>query len=172
MKRDLNRFLIINADDFGLSTTVNEGIIDSYTNGIVTSTSMMLTMSSFEHAFNKAEEFPDLDIGIHIDLSWGNPLSKPVDIPSLVNSNGKFLGKKKLFFQLLFNHISLVELECEILAQVKFFKQSGLRLFHADVHQHFHCFPIVMKALMNVAILEEIPYVRLPLELSFSSFKN
>ena len=91
MKRDLNRFLIINADDFGLSTTVNEGIIDSYTNGIVTSTSMMLTMSSFEHAFNKAEEFPDLDIGIHIDLSWGNPLSKPVDIPSLVNSNGKFI---------------------------------------------------------------------------------
>ena len=83
-----------------------------------------------------------------------------------------FVGKKGLFIRLLFNCIPRKELEIEILAQVKSFKQLGLNLYHADVHQHFHCFLVVMKALMNVAIIENIPYIRLPSELSFSSLTN
>ena len=172
MNANTEKYLIVNADDLGFSEKVNEGITEAHINGIVTSTSMMMTMPAVDHALNELQKCPELDVGLHVDLSWGKPLSEPSTIPSLVTSNGNFVGKKGLFIRLLFNCIPRKELEIEILAQVKSFKQLGLNLYHADVHQHFHCFLVVMKALMNVAIIENIPYIRLPSELSFSSLTN
>ena len=60
------RKLINNADDFGYSHAINYGIIDSYLDGILTSTTLMPGMPGFQHAVALAKKNPCLGNGIHL----------------------------------------------------------------------------------------------------------
>ena len=66
----MEKYLIFNADDFGASTGVNRGIIDSHVRGVLTSTSMMVTGRAVEEAVELSHRHPDLAIGLHWDV-WG-----------------------------------------------------------------------------------------------------
>lgn len=61
------RLLIVNADDFGLSDGVNEGIIEAHTNGVVTSASLMVERPAAEQAAELARRHPSLSVGLHFD---------------------------------------------------------------------------------------------------------
>lgn len=61
----------INADDFGLTKGVTDGIIQAHQNGCVTSTTLMMNGLATDYAVEKAAENPDLKIGIHLVLTWG-----------------------------------------------------------------------------------------------------
>lgn len=61
------RLLIVNADDFGLSPGVNEGIIEAHARGVVTSTSLMVDRPGAEGAAELARRHPALSIGLHFD---------------------------------------------------------------------------------------------------------
>ena len=65
--------LITNADDFGFTREVNEGIVEAHRNGILTATTLMANGAAFEHAVGLAQETPSLDIGCHLVLveRWG-----------------------------------------------------------------------------------------------------
>lgn len=63
------RFLIVNADDFGMSNGVNRGIIETHVRGIVTSTSLLVNGAAAEAAARLAHEHPALSVGLHADLS-------------------------------------------------------------------------------------------------------
>jgi predicted glycoside hydrolase/deacetylase ChbG (UPF0249 family) len=60
--------LIVNADDFGASRGVNEGILDCHTRGIVTSTSLMVTGQAASDAAARSSEHPGLSVGLHWDV--------------------------------------------------------------------------------------------------------
>src|SRR5207249_7492687 len=62
------RYLIVNADDFGLSPGVNRGIIKAHDQGIVTSASLMVRMPAAAEAAAYAREHPSLSVGLHCDL--------------------------------------------------------------------------------------------------------
>jgi predicted glycoside hydrolase/deacetylase ChbG (UPF0249 family) len=62
------RYLIVNADDFGLSTGVNAGIIASRENGIVTSASLMVRQPAAEEAADYGRRHPEFSVGLHVDL--------------------------------------------------------------------------------------------------------
>lgn len=64
------RYLIVNADDFGASEGVNRGIVECHTDGVVTSTSMMVTGRAVDEAVELSRQHPDLAIGLHWDV-WG-----------------------------------------------------------------------------------------------------
>jgi chitin disaccharide deacetylase len=66
------RFLIVNADDLGLSGAVNEGIFAAHAEGIVTSASLMVRQGAAQAAAERAAEFPQLAVGLHIDLGEWN----------------------------------------------------------------------------------------------------
>jgi predicted glycoside hydrolase/deacetylase ChbG (UPF0249 family) len=59
------RRLIVNADDFGLATGVNEGIVEAHVNGILTSTSLMVDCPAAAHAVELARAHPGLSVGLH-----------------------------------------------------------------------------------------------------------
>lgn len=63
----MSRYLIVNADDFGYSNSVNKGIIEAHTNGIVTSTSVMVDAIA-AHEAKELTKFTDLSIGLHFEV--------------------------------------------------------------------------------------------------------
>ena len=64
----LPRVLIVNADDFGLTEGVNEGIAISHEQGIVTSTSLMVRRPAAASAAAYARGHTELSVGLHVDL--------------------------------------------------------------------------------------------------------
>lgn len=63
----MTKSLIINADDFGYSHSINKGIIEAIENGIVTSTSVMVDAIAAGIA-KELTKYPDLSIGLHFEL--------------------------------------------------------------------------------------------------------
>jgi chitin disaccharide deacetylase len=61
------KYLIVNADDFGYSYSVNKGIIEAHNKGIVTSTSVMVDAIA-AHEAKELAKYPDLSIGLHFEL--------------------------------------------------------------------------------------------------------
>ncbi len=65
------RFVVINGDDFGLSSAVNHAIIEAHDRGILTSASLMVTGEAFNEAVALAKTRPTLGIGLHLVLTCG-----------------------------------------------------------------------------------------------------
>lgn len=79
----MDKLLIVNADDFGLSRGINYGIIDAHRHGVVTSTTAMMTTNGIEHAAQLSAETPSLAVGLHFVLSYGTPMT------AMPSCNGK-----------------------------------------------------------------------------------
>jgi len=62
------RYLVVNADDFGASAGVNRGILESHVDGVVTSTSMLVTGAAVAEAVAMSRDHPELAIGLHWDI--------------------------------------------------------------------------------------------------------
>jgi len=81
----------VNADDFGFTRDVNQGIIEAHQRGILTAATLMANGEAFEDAVRLARENPRLDVGAHLVLIGGRALSTPgralpVGIPQLLGS--------------------------------------------------------------------------------------
>lgn len=61
--------MIVNADDFGLTSGINRGIIEAHERGIVTSTSLMVRYATAAGAADYARAHPDLSVGLHFELA-------------------------------------------------------------------------------------------------------
>ncbi|MGE8205363.1 chitin disaccharide deacetylase [Heyndrickxia sp. NPDC080065] len=124
-------YLIINADDFGLSRGVNYGIIESHKNGIVTSTTLMVNMPAAEHAVNLVKNCPSLGVGVHLNLTAGKPIH--TNVPSLINDRGYFHHNRDLL-----KKGNWMDLEKELRAQIEYFYTLGLEPTHIDTHHNIH----------------------------------
>src|ERR1700689_1910411 len=87
---DSVRRLIVNADDFGLSSSVNEAVVRAHREGILTSASLMVNEPGFDEAVKLAKETQKLGVGLHLTLLLGHSALPPEKIPGLVNSRGEF----------------------------------------------------------------------------------
>jgi chitin disaccharide deacetylase len=159
------RFLVINGDDFGFSEGVNSAIIQAHTEGVLTSTSLMVGGDAFEQAVSLARTHPSLAVGLHLTLVCGQAVLSPTEIPHLVDSNGAFAQspvKAGLLYQ--FSAAARRELRLEIRAQLEKFQQTGLSLSHVDGHLHLHVHPAVIEILIELSAEFGIQVVRLPFE--------
>src|SRR5271168_4471155 len=84
------RRLIVNADDFGLSSSVNAAVIRAHREGILTTASLMVNEPGFTEAVVLAKENPTLGVGLHLTLLHGHSALPPDQIPGLVNARGEF----------------------------------------------------------------------------------
>ncbi|MGC5771961.1 carbohydrate deacetylase [Paenibacillus pabuli] len=149
------RQVIINADDFGLSPGVNQGIIQAYQAGGITSTSMMVNMPGLDHAVSSARLLPDLGIGLHFNLTYGRPVSNPAHVPSLVNPDGSFYKGNNVFVR------DISDIAKELEAQWNVFMHTSLSPTHLDSHQLLHQNdPRVYKIMAEKAVRENIPLRR------------
>jgi chitin disaccharide deacetylase len=157
--------LIINADDFGFSDGVNGAIIKAHEEGILTSTSLMVSGDAAQKAIALAKNHPHLAVGLHLVLVCGKSVLPPSQIPHLVDSQGNFSNNPTqagLSYQ--FNQATRAELRLEIYAQLEKFRDSGLNLSHVDGHLHLHVHPVILEILTELAPEFQIKFIRLPSE--------
>ena len=160
-----SHFLVINAYDFGFSDDVNTAIIQAHEEGILTSTSLMVTGDAAQNAIALAKNHPHLAVGLHLVLVCGKSVLPPAQIPHLVDSQGNFSDNPTqagLNYQ--FNQATRAELRLEIAAQLEKFRDSGLNLSHVDGHLHLHVHPVILNILTEFAGEFQIKFIRLPSE--------
>lgn len=127
--------VILNADDFGYSSGVNRGIIKSFQEGILSSTTLMANMPGCDEAIQLAKENPDLGVGCHLVLTCGKPMTAGA---TLTSENGKFYTLADYHE----NHQAIKDEEIfkEWCHQIDYLIDSGLSLTHLDSHHHVHTF--------------------------------
>lgn len=141
--------LIINADDMGMTPGVTKGIVDCMTEGIVSSATLMINMPSAAEAARLALEH-GLAVGLHLNLTTGTPVSRPIDIPSLVRADGSFHSHAEFKRRLMTMRISLRDVEHEFSSQVAAARALGLLATHIDTHHHLHLWIPVARAMQRV----------------------
>jgi chitin disaccharide deacetylase len=154
--------LIVNADDFGLSSSVNEAVMRAHRDGILTTASLMVNEPGFGEAVKLAKENPGLGVGLHLTLLAGHSTLPPEKIPGLVNARGEFsnspVGGGMGYF---FKPGLRGQLRAEIHAQFEKFHATGLPLDHVNGHLHLHLHPAIFKILMEDSEKLRIRHLRL-----------
>jgi chitin disaccharide deacetylase len=165
--------LILNADDFGLTRGVNQGIIRAHQEGILTSATVMATASEFEDACVLARAHPALGVGCHIVLVGGKALTPPHEITSLADANGN-LPKSLVTFaaNVSRGHIRTADIATEVAAQIEKIRAAGIEPSHIDTHKHTHAHPVVMDVIGKVARDCGITRIRRPIELLRKSWQG
>jgi chitin disaccharide deacetylase len=156
--------LIVNADDFGLTSGVNRAVIEGHTRGIITSTTIMANMAAFDEAIRMAKDHPTLGMGLHLNITQGMPVAGAARVRSLTDSRGEFLDTLALLHRILTGNLRIEELEVEIRAQIEKVINTGLHLTHIDSHKHSHAIPQVCDALIKTIGDYGIYAIRLPRE--------
>ena len=153
------------ADDFGASVEINEAVERAHCNGILTTTSLMVSAPAAADAVARARRLPTLKVGLHVVLVCGRPVLDPAHIPALVDAQGCFrddlVGAGVDFF---FQSNARRQLEAEVLAQFEAFKRTGLELDHVNAHNHMHLHPTVMQVILKVGKNYGLRAIRLPHE--------
>lgn len=155
--------LVVNADDFGISPRINEGILRAHREGIVTSTSLMAVGRAFEHAVDCCRMVPTLDVGVHLTLVAARPLLP--DRSTLVGADGNFpKGAGALLRRWLAGSIRPADVQAEWVAQIERVLDQGIPVTHLDSHQHVHTLPGLADLSRLLAAQYHIPFVRVPVE--------
>src|SRR6516162_9050700 len=84
------RRLVVNADDFGRSPSINQAVIQAHREGILTTTSLMVNEAACDEAVAMARENRGLGVGLHLTLLCGHSALAQKEIPGLVNERGEF----------------------------------------------------------------------------------
>ncbi len=154
------RQLVVNADDFGFTPDVNEGIVYAHRCGILTATTLMANGAAFDDAVRRARETPSLDLGCHLVLIGGKSLvtgrTYPASVPRLVSA----LSRRD------------IQPYPELRAQIQKILDAGIRPTHLDTHKHTHLAPPVLDATARLAEEYNIRWVRRPFDFPLNTLRG
>jgi len=154
--------LIVNADDFGRSHSINQAVIRAHREGILTTASVMVNEPAFEEAVTLGRENSKLGVGLHLTLLCGHSALPHEKIPGLVDSERRFGDNPvRVGFRYFASRKLRAQLEAEIGAQFEKFHATGLPLDHVNGHLHLHLHPVVFQILMEHAAEWNIRHLRL-----------
>jgi len=153
--RDVPKYLIVNADDLGISVPTNLAVGRAFRRGLVTSASLMANMPATTHAVERiVRPNPGLGVGIHLCLTSGRPVLPAPEVPLLVGPDGHFkhgfLGLLRLVHWRRCGE-ALEQIERELAAQARRIDALGVTVDHVDSHQHVHMIPEVFSLATSLA---------------------
>ncbi|XP_061529221.1 carbohydrate deacetylase isoform X2 [Phycodurus eques] len=157
--------LVVTGDDFGYCPKRNQGIVDCFKAGGISSVSLLVNASAAKDAADLAKRHK-IPIGLHANLSEGIPVCQSLrQASTLVNEHGFFHGKIG-FRQALERHqLSMKQVELELRDQIRLFRElTGYLPHHMDGHQHVHILQEVREVFAQVLSDHKIPFTRVPVE--------
>ncbi|MFC1570614.1 carbohydrate deacetylase [Candidatus Omnitrophota bacterium] len=164
--------LIINADDVGLSSAINEGIVECLAKGSVTGVSIISCGKRFQEACALLRDAGKLEVGVHLTLTGR--------FAPYTRTGSTILEEGGVFPQSYFNFMARYyqggvrpeHVYLELANQIHKVTEEGLRITHIDSHEHVHMFPKVLGVVLALAKESGVPYIRIPLESSFVMKKS
>ena len=130
-------YLIIRADDGGMSHSVNMALERLMQIGIPLSVSVMFPTPWYQETVEILKRHPEVSVGIHLTLNsewknyrWG-PVSGRSAVPSLVDDEGYFFASSEELHE---HHPDINQVERELRAQIERAKRTGLRIDYVDPH--------------------------------------
>lgn len=179
--------LILHADDFGLNAAVTDGIIEAFSSGLLTSTSLLANAPAAEYALEQwqrlelARRSGDLpsqatrrrlgdpeapfDLGVHLNLTQGVPLTGGAFPNELVDTSGRFLGPGRLYCRLCSNGRRWYEaIRDELETQTKWLLDRGVTPTHFNGHQYVEMMPVVSDIIAELAQEFRVQCVRAAVE--------
>ncbi|UJR84372.1 carbohydrate deacetylase [Sandaracinus amylolyticus] len=157
------RRVIVTADDLGLCAAWDGAIFEALERGVVTSVSIVTTGATYDEARARLRARGATDVGVHLDLIAGRPLSPASEVPSLLGAGGAFPGTwRAVFTRALGGALSIDEVEREWSRQIERAIDDGLAPTHLDAHFHLHLLPRLFEVVITLARRYAIGAVRLP----------
>lgn len=153
--------LVVTADDFGLTHSVNEGILMAAREGIVTNINLIPTGDAANDAIGiiKYDKIPE--IGVHLALTETRPVTSVRLISSIVDESGAFHRSRIKFLKKLFSgHIDIEHIKIELKSQMDKAANSGARITNLSAHEHLHMVPEIFGILTALAKEYGVRYVR------------
>jgi predicted glycoside hydrolase/deacetylase ChbG (UPF0249 family) len=147
------RTLIVNADDFGLTGGVSRGILDAHARGIVTSTTVLVNRP-IDPALVEALSASGLGVGLHLNLTLGDPVTDPRRVPSLVDADGRFVRDAREAAARASKDEARIELGYQIDA---FRALMGRFPTHLDSHHHVGCHEPILELVLDFARALRVP---------------
>src|ERR1041384_6477412 len=143
----MERALIVETDDLGLSRSFNAGIRVAVARGVVTSTCVLVNGAAFDEAVEEVvPDFPALGLGVHLNIVEGSTTRPAVPRGSLL------LGQR--------NRTLLAEIEADYRHQIETALARLPRVDHLNSHQHSHALPALFEMVCRLAAEYRIPFVR------------
>jgi predicted glycoside hydrolase/deacetylase ChbG (UPF0249 family) len=144
--------VIITADDFGLNPSVNEAIVRSLRDGLVTHTSLLVNLEGFEDACAAVRRNALQDrIGLHFNLTEGKPLTAEMQHCAKFCIDGRFAPLQHFARYATLASEERHAVEREAYAQVAKARAQGMPLTHLDSHNDVHIEPAIAAVVVAVA---------------------
>ena len=129
--------LIIKTDDIGFCHGANMAFKRVAEQGVVSSASVIVNTPWLDEAVEILKQHPEISVGVHLNLNsewkeykWG-PATPYDQVPSMVDSFGKFYETRKEFFS---HRPKVREVVKELRAQIDLAKRKGLSISYIDCH--------------------------------------
>lgn len=135
--------IIINADDFGASKSVNEGIKRAILARRVNSVSVLVTAPYFDDAVQFLKRHRNISVGLHFDLAGDSRV-----------------GLVRVILAYMIGMRSLKSVTLELSRQYAKLHKTGLKISHIDSHQHSHLFPPFFAMMFKFATKHQIQRIR------------
>ncbi len=145
------RYLVINADDFGMTNGTNSGIVQAIVEGMATDTSILACGGAFDDAVRLARENGIKEAGAHLSLTEVRPLVL----------RRKIKNYAALAINLFFGRLSEDEVRSEFRAQLDRIRSAGVEITHLDSHENIHILPRIQRIFAQLAAEYKIPAMRL-----------
>ncbi len=155
---------IINADDFGWSAGVTDGILQAHRQGVLTSTTLAANMPDAARAAELARALPTLGVGVHLNACQGRPLTEQA-AEALADSDGVMrLTGPDVIARCIRRRGTVAAVLAEFEAQIRRVGELGIRPTHLDSHRHVHAWRPVAAGVARLARQFGIPHLRRPVE--------
>ena len=155
------KYLIVTADDFGMTKRINEGIVKAYREGIVTFLNFIPGGEAFDDAVRLARELNLKEVGAHLALTETIPVTAPENIQSLIAKDDWFYRDHNIFFlRFIFGLIKYEQIYVELKNQLQRLKDIGIPITNLSSHEHIHMMPELLKIFIRLAKEYNIPSIR------------
>jgi chitin disaccharide deacetylase len=156
--------IIVNADDLGIGTDVNDAVFALMAKGKITSATILANGPALADALLQIPNFPQCSFGVHLNLTQFTAMTADSNpgLKSILNTDGTFRGNIR---EVSISRDLRRAIYVEWSAQIETLRSAGVKLSHIDSHHHVHTIPALFTVLKRIQKRFGIRKVRISMNL-------